>query len=240
MEKLPPQVASLAHVRAGVRAEVQLARESAPDLDACVADEDAVRASAMVRLVGAKRAVEEELERAGERLKRKRETLRELRSVGDAFRAAAEADAQGSQGGRIATGDNRALRLEVVALRRLVLSFAKEQWPPLSASESQFEGGDFWDAVVAACTAAAAAPAPGEENDSPLPDESGESVVEFSTNERPLAELLLQLGVAEYATSLKTASSAANDEADDAVGGIPTRLRLVPEVFGEDPAHTLG
>jgi len=139
--------------------------------------------------------------------------------------------------------ENRELRAEVVRLRRDLLAFAREQWPTraprkraraaASASASaadrgededddnEFVGGTFWDAVVRACA---------ETN--PLPDSvkfddlEDPALVEFSESERPLAELLLQLGLVERVMSATGAASA-------------SRLKLVDEVFGEDVGEGL-
>ena len=128
----------------------------------------------------------------------------------------------------------------MIGLRRDLLSFARQQWPvPKAAkrggrndndegggadaaaaqdedSDAEFVGGDFWDAVVAACA-----------ETEPLPDAAkfadveDPALVEFSESERPLAELLLQLGVVERVVSATGALSA-------------SRLKLVDEVFGEE------
>ena len=68
------------------------------------------------------------------------------------------------------------LKKEVLALRRKALSFAKEQWP-VSQDIDQFEGGDFWDACVAACS-------------------NPEQPIDYSDRETGFAELLIQAGVA--------------------------------------------
>jgi hypothetical protein len=71
------------------------------------------------------------------------------------------------------------LRKELISLRRKTLVFAKEQWP-LSQDAEQFEGGDFWEACVAACS-------------------DPQEFIEYSAQETPFAELLLQTGVVERA-----------------------------------------
>jgi len=69
------------------------------------------------------------------------------------------------------------VRKELFQLRRRALEFAKEQWP-LSQDSEKFEGGDFWDACVAACVAV-------------------DVTIEYSMRESGFAELLLQAGVAD-------------------------------------------
>ena len=147
------------------------------------------------------------------------------------------ASRDGSLSWAVDARETRALHREVVSLRRELLSFARKQWPSSrfvskregeggggsvggdSASEgadASFTGGDFWEAVVAAC----AETEPFEERvgwqdvETPL-------IVEYNSAERPLAELVLQLGIMERVQSKP--------------GGPPQmRLKLVDEVFGED------
>ncbi|KAH9255336.1 hypothetical protein BASA81_006788 [Batrachochytrium salamandrivorans] len=75
--------------------------------------------------------------------------------------------------------DEEVLAQQVKLLRRRTLQFAKTQYPVEQAA-GEFEGGDFWDAVVAHCK-----------------DEHEEDVEYSADKESGLAELLLQSGVFE-------------------------------------------
>lgn len=81
--------------------------------------------------------------------------------------------------------DEEVLAQQVKQLRRRTLQFAKTQYPVEQAA-GEFEGGDFWDAVVAHCK-----------------DEREEEVEYSAEKESGLAELLLQSGVFERGSAPK-------------------------------------
>jgi len=76
------------------------------------------------------------------------------------------------------------IETKVRGLRRNLLLFCKQQWPPPPVTDEAFEG-DFWEAVVRACM--------GEE---PFADGTDPALIEYSPEETHLAILLVQAGLA--------------------------------------------
>jgi hypothetical protein len=174
---------TLIRVEAGLRAELDVLRTSAEsDLI-----EDANETEGMFTLDEAqldehkrtKQVLEEELAKVKFQNQTKLRTVRELGAELEARELGAKQEARES-GQKDAEYDDESeeeTKKGLYLLRRRALAFAKEQWP-LTQDVEQFEGGDFWDACIAACS-------------------DPNMVIEYSQRESAFAELLLQTGIAD-------------------------------------------
>lgn len=165
-------IETLIRIDAGLRAELDVLRSSG-EVDII---EDAQQPYTF-RLADAQL---DELKRAREVLQEEvdktrfvvRQRLEEIRSLNaEELASKAARDLEGEE------ANEASLRAELRGIRKRALMFAKEQWP-VSQDDDRFEGGDFWDACVAACS-------------------TPEMPIEYSMKEANYAELLIQSGVAD-------------------------------------------
>ena len=163
-------IETLVRLEAGLRAELSVLQASSDrDIleDAKDELEFSISDAQLEGLLRAKQVLEEELRLSTRRLKRRLQIVRDFNlNHSESFGNVEEED-ESEEG----------LRKELYALRRRTLAFAKEQWP-LTQDAEEFEGGDFWDACVAACARKG-------------------TTIEYSGKEVGFAELLLQAGVAD-------------------------------------------
>lgn len=165
-------------LESGLHGELAVLRRNRPRYlkeDANTPYEFVVEDAQLTQLHQTKQVLQEEVARKRKVLNARRRAIRELSKVRENQSAEEQRNARRRQDRTI--GERLAeLKLQVLKLRRDTLTFAKEQFP-LSQDED-FEGGDFWDACVAACSV------PGQP-------------IEYSDREAGFAELLLQSGAVD-------------------------------------------
>jgi hypothetical protein len=162
---------TLIRLEAGLRAELDVLRfyaETDAGDDAKEELKFSLADAQLNELKLAKELLDEELLKAQFRVKQLTRHVRDLNTEDTASRKAADEEEELTE---------EALQKDLYALRRRALAFAKEQWP-LSQDAELFEGGDFWDACVAACARSS-------------------TPIEYSDREAAFAELLLQAGIAD-------------------------------------------
>jgi len=172
-----PPLETLIRLEAGLKAELGVLRASSErDIleDAVERYEFCLPDAQLEALKKAREVLTEDLAIHTRRLKRRMRMVRDITEGERKDRRSEEEEQEPTK--------EEDLRKELYGLRRRVLMFAKEQWP-LSQDSDQFEGGDFWDACVAACG-------------------GPERPIEYSSRETGFAELLLQTGIADRAEDL--------------------------------------
>jgi hypothetical protein len=215
MDRLPPRIHSLVHLEAGLKAELELLRQTS-SAEGILASQPRMLASLQEALA----LLHEEEAGLLARIKERRRELRDMKNIESIL-------SQRATGAESLDKDDDALEAQVRELRRNLVLFCKQQWPlpaQEEGEEPEFVGGDFWDAGTRSSGFPLPSPGPRANpprllttvvracmGEQPLPDGMDPGLVEFGDAEVPFASLLVQVGVAELP--------------------VPKRMKLVAQIF---------
>jgi hypothetical protein len=227
---LPPSITSLVNLLASYKADNKVIQESSllkNNVELNKIENELEKQTSTSSLRECKRLLEEEEVRINNRLKRCRLELRDLKSISESLNNAATTTTTTTTTSTLPTNSSnnptkskrQLLQQQVIELRRELLLFVKTQYPVEKPPE--FDGGDFWDAVIAACSNNMNLAEDVSEIQHSMKEDNNEiinpTIIEFSDSESPYVELLLQLGLIERAGKSITMN----------------QFRLCWEIFGE-------